>query len=87
MAMRARFLLSTLIFALPPFLLAAQAHAVPPADEAAADVLFNQASEAAIAGRLDEARALAAASYRQLLRFATIIRAIVSSSRATWWAV
>lgn len=55
MAMRARFLLSTLIVALPPFLLAAQAHAVPPADEAAADVLFNQASEAAIAGRFDEA--------------------------------
>jgi serine/threonine-protein kinase len=55
MAMRARFLLSTLIFALPPFLLAAQAQAVPPADEAAADVLFNQASEAAIAGRFDEA--------------------------------
>jgi hypothetical protein len=47
---------------LPPLLVAPAAGAVPPAagaalpaDEAAAEVLFNQATEAATAGRLDEA--------------------------------
>ena len=55
MAKRARFLLSTLILALPPLLFSSEARAVPPADEAAAEVLFNQATEAANAGRLDEA--------------------------------
>ncbi len=55
MAKRARSLLSTLILALPPLLISSVAHAAPPADEAAAEVLFNQATEAANAGRLDEA--------------------------------
>jgi serine/threonine-protein kinase len=55
MAKRARFLLSTLILALLHLLISSEAHAAPPADEAAAEVLFNQATEAAIAGRLDEA--------------------------------
>lgn len=55
MAKRARLLFSTLILALPHLLIASEAHAVPPADEAAAEVLFNQATEAANAGRLDEA--------------------------------
>jgi hypothetical protein len=55
MAKRARSLLSTLVLTLPPLLLSSAAHAAPPADEAAAEVLFNQATEAANAGRLDEA--------------------------------
>lgn len=55
MATRARFLLPTLILALPPLVFSSPAYAVPPADEAAAELLFNQATVAALAGRLDEA--------------------------------
>jgi hypothetical protein len=55
MAKRARFLLSTLILALPYLVVSSEAQAVPPADEAAAELLFNQATDAANAGRFDEA--------------------------------
>ena len=55
MAKRARLLLSTLVLAPSYLLLASAALAAPPADEAAAEMLFNQATEAANAGRLDEA--------------------------------
>jgi hypothetical protein len=55
MAKRARFPVLTLILALPPLLISPEARAAAPADEAAAEVLFNQATEAANAGRLDEA--------------------------------
>jgi hypothetical protein len=55
MAKRARLLLSTLVLAPSCLLLASAALAAPPADEAAAEMLFNQATEAAMAGRLDEA--------------------------------
>jgi hypothetical protein len=42
MAKRARFLFPAVIVALPCLLLCSEARAVPPADEAAAEVLFNQ---------------------------------------------
>ncbi|MEP7122393.1 MAG: hypothetical protein ABJE95_15835, partial [Byssovorax sp.] len=48
-------MLSVLALAPSCLLLSSVALAVPPADEAAADVLFNQATDAAKAGRLDEA--------------------------------
>ncbi len=56
MTKRTRLLLFTLAFSPPYFLLfASAARAASPADEAAAETLFNQATEAAMAGRLDEA--------------------------------
>jgi hypothetical protein len=44
-----------MIVTLSYLLLSSEAHAVPPSDEAAAELLFNQATEAALAGRFDEA--------------------------------
>jgi hypothetical protein len=64
MAKPARFLYAVVILALPYLLLTSAAQAVPPADEAAAEVLFNQATEAALARHLDVACAKFAEAQR-----------------------
>jgi hypothetical protein len=64
MAKRARRVCPVTIVTLSYLLLSSKAHAVLPADEAAADLLFNQATEAALAGRFDEACPKFAAAHR-----------------------